>query len=155
MPEQDRSPEASDLAAFLDVSKTPYHAVVEVAQRLTAAGFRAFLEQEAWHVEPGTRGFVVRAGGSLVAFQVGSKPPAEAGFVLIGAHTDSPNLRLKPAPDITSVGYRQLSVEIYGGVLLSTWLDRDLSLAGRVVLANGKTELVDLQRPVCRTSPFT
>jgi aspartyl aminopeptidase len=150
MPEQDRSPEASDLAAFLDACKTPYHAVAEVARRLISAGFRAFREQEAWQMEPGTRGFVVRAGGSIVAFQLGSEPPAEAGFVLLGAHTDSPNLRIKPVPDLTSVGYRQLAVEVYGGVLLSTWLDRDLSLAGRVVLADGKTELVDLERAVCR-----
>jgi aspartyl aminopeptidase len=150
MPEQDRTPEASDLASFLDVSTTPYHAVVEVARRLTGAGFRAFREQEVWQIEPGTRGFVVRAGGSIIAFQVGSKAPAEAGFVLVGAHTDSPNLRLKPQPDVTSVGYRQLAVEVYGGVLLSTWLDRDLSIAGRVVLADGKTELVDLKRAVCR-----
>ncbi|MEO7036872.1 MAG: M18 family aminopeptidase [Polyangiaceae bacterium] len=150
MPEQDRSPEASDLAAFLDAGKTPYHAVAEVARRLTSAGFRPFREQEAWQIAPGTRGFVVRAGGSIVAFEVGRKAPAEAGFVLLGAHTDSPNLRVKPLPDLTSVGYRQLAVEVYGGVLLSTWLDRDLSLAGRVVLADGKTELVDLQRSVCR-----
>src|SRR5450432_2447820 len=150
MPEQDRPPEASDLASFLDVSTTPYHAVVEVARRLTGAGFRAFREQEVWQIEPGTRGFVVRAGGSIIAFQVGSKAPAEAGFVLVGAHTDSPNLRLKPQPDVSSVGYRQLAVEVYGGVLLSTWLDRDLSIAGRVVLADGKTELVDLKRAVCR-----
>ena len=150
MPEQDRSPEASDLAAFLDAGKTPYHVVAEVARRLTGAGFRAFREQDAWQIEPGTRGFVVRAGGSVVAFQVGSKAPAEAGFVLLGAHTDSPNLRVKPLPDVTSVGYRQLAVEVYGGVLLSTWLDRDLSIAGRVVLADGKTELVDLQRALCR-----
>src|SRR5882757_2626622 len=98
MPEQDRSPEASDLAAFLDAGKTPYHVVAEVARRLTGAGFRAFREQDAWQIEPGTRGFVVRAGGSVVAFQVGSKAPAEAGFVLLGAHTDSPNLRVKPLP---------------------------------------------------------
>jgi len=150
MPEQDRTPEATDLASFLDASRTPYHAVVEVARRLTSAGFRAFREQEAWQIEPGTRGFVVRAGGSIIAFQVGQKAPAEAGFVLIGAHTDSPNLRLKPLPDLTSVGYRQLSVEVYGGVLLSTWLDRDLSVAGRIVLADGTTELIDLQRAVCR-----
>jgi aspartyl aminopeptidase len=134
----------------LDASKTPYHAVVEVARRLSSAGFRAFREQEAWQIEAGTRGFVVRAGGSIVAFQVGTKAPADAGFVLLGAHTDSPNLRLKPLPDMTSVGYRQLSVEVYGGVLLSTWLDRDLSVAGRIVFANGKTELIDLQRAVCR-----
>jgi len=150
MLDQDRTLEASDLAAFLDAANTPYHAVSEVARRLTAAGFRAFREQEAWQLSAGTRGFVVRAGGSLVAFEVGSKPPAEAGFVLIGAHSDSPNLRLKPLPDLTNVGYRQLSVEVYGGVLLSTWLDRDLSIAGRVVLADGTSELIDLKRVVCR-----
>src|SRR6187549_4263596 len=150
MLDQDRSPEAADLAAFLDAANTPYHAVSELARRLTAAGFRAFREREPWQVEPGTRGYVVRAGGSIVAFEVGSKPPAEAGFVLIGAHSDSPNLRLKPVPDLTCVGYRQLSVEVYGGVLLSTWLDRDLSVAGRVVLADGHAELIDLKRVVCR-----
>ncbi len=150
MPEQDRSPEAVDLALFLDVCKTPYHAVAEVARRLRGAGFTAFREQEPWQVEPGARGFVIRAGGSIIAFQLGTRAPAEAGFLIIGAHTDSPNLRLKPVPDLLSVGYRQLSVEVYGGVLLSTWLDRDLSLAGRVVLADGKVELVDLERAVCR-----
>jgi len=150
MLDQDRTPEAFDLASFLDAANTPYHAVQELARRLTAAGFRAFREQDAWQVEPGTRAFVVRAGGSLVAFEVGSKPPADAGFVLIGAHSDSPNLRLKPVPDLNSVGYRQLSVEVYGGVLLSTWLDRDLSVAGRVVFADGRAELIDLERVVCR-----
>jgi len=150
MLDQDRTPEATDLASFLDASNTPYHAVRELARRLTSAGFRAFRESEVWQVEPGTRGFVVRSGGSLVAFHAGSKPPAEAGFVLIGAHSDSPNLRLKPVPDLSSVGYRQLSVEVYGGVLLSTWLDRDLSVAGRVVFADGRTELIDLERAVCR-----
>ena len=150
MLDQDRTPEASDLAAFLDAANTPYHAVRELARRLTGAGFQAFREQDAWQVAGGTRGFVVRAGGSIVAFQVGTKPPAEAGFVLIGAHSDSPNLRIKPIPDVTSVGYRQLSVEVYGGVLLSTWLDRDLSIAGRVVLADGRSELIDLKRVVCR-----
>ena len=150
MLDQDRTPEATDLASFLDAANTPYHAVAELARRLTAAGFRAFREQDPWQVEAGTRGFVVRAGGSIVAFEVGHAPPADAGFVLIGAHSDSPNLRLKPLPDLTSVGYRQLSVEVYGGVLLSTWLDRDLSLAGRVVFADGHTELIDLKRVVCR-----
>ncbi len=150
MLDQDRTPEASDLVTFLDASRTPYHAVRELARRLTAAGFRSFREHEAWQVEPGTRGFVVRAGGSIVAFEVGAKAPADAGFVLLGAHTDSPNLRLKPQADLTSVGYRQLSVEVYGGVLLSTWLDRDLSIAGRVVFADGSAELIDLERAVCR-----
>src|SRR6476659_6737811 len=109
MLDQDSTPEASDLASFLDSANTPYHAVSELVRRLTAAGFRAFREPDAWQMEPGTRGFVVRAGGSIVAFELGRKPPTEAGFVLIGAHSDSPNLRLKPVPDLTSVGYRQLS----------------------------------------------
>lgn len=150
MPDQDRTPEASDLVSFLDASRTPYHAVRELAQRLTQAGFQAFHEPDAWQVEPGTRGFVIRAGGSIVAFEVGKKPPSEAGFILLGAHTDSPNLRLKPRPDLSSVGYRQLSIEVYGGVLLSTWLDRDLSIAGRVVFGDGTSALVDLERPLCR-----
>jgi aspartyl aminopeptidase len=150
MVDQDRTPEASDLRAFLDACKTPYHAVAEVSRRLIAAGFLPFRESEPWRLEAGARGFVVRSGGSIAAFEVGAQPPAEAGFVLIGAHTDSPNLRLKPLPDLSSAGYRQLNVEVYGGVLLSTWLDRDLSLAGRVVLGDGKAELVDLERAVCR-----
>lgn len=150
MLDQDRTPEASDLVSFLDAAPTPYHAVKELARRLSAAGFRAFREQDAWPVEPGERGFVVRAGGSIIAFQVGTKAPADAGFVLLGAHSDSPNLRLKPLPDLSNVGYRQLAVEVYGGVLLSTWLDRDLSIAGRLVFADGHAELVDLQRNVCR-----
>ena len=136
--------------SFLDCAKTPYHAVRELARRLSQAGFQAFREQDPFRVAAGTRGFVVRSGGSIAAFQVGSEPPAEAGFVLLGAHSDSPNLRLKPLPDLAHAGYRQLSVEVYGGVLLSTWLDRDLSIAGRVALADGKTELIDLERAVCR-----
>jgi len=150
MVEQDRTNETADLLAFLDASRTPYHAVAEVARRLQAAGFRAFREREPWQIGPGTRGYVVRAGGSIIAFEVGTKAPSDAGFALIGAHTDSPNLRLKPQPGLTNVGFRQLSVEVYGGVLLSTWLDRDLSVAGRVVLAGGQTVLVDLERAVCR-----
>ena len=69
---------------------------------------------------------------------------------MIGAHTDSPNLRVKPAPDMRSVGYRQVGVEVYGGVLLSTWLDRDLSLAGRVSVRGGATHLVRFEDPLCR-----
>ena len=150
MPEQDRTPEAADLAVFLDAARTPYHAVRELSRRLIGAGFTEFREQGSWQLEPHTRGFVVRSGGSIVAFEIGTRPPVDAGFVLIGAHSDSPNLRLKPVPDLISAGYRQLAVEVYGGVLLSTWLDRDLSVAGRLVFADGSAQLIDLERPVCR-----
>lgn len=140
---------ARDLLRFIQAAKTPYHAVEEVTRRLREHDFRAFDEREPWSLEAGARGFVVR-GGSIVAFVVGSEPPAAAGFTILGAHTDSPNLRLKPIPDSENAGYRQLSIEVYGGVLLHTWLDRDLTLAGRVVLADGSERLVALEDPVAR-----
>jgi aspartyl aminopeptidase len=150
MPNEDSQKDALDLVHFVNAAPTPYHAVREVARRLESSGFTRLDEREPWRVEPGTRGYAVRAGGTLVGFIAGAKSPSEAGFVLIGAHTDSPNLRVKPNPELSSVGYRQLEVEVYGGVLLSTWLDRDLSIAGRVTLGDGATRLVDLKRAVCR-----
>jgi aspartyl aminopeptidase len=144
---------AADLLRFIDRSPTPYHAVAEAAARLRAAGFTELLEAELWELSPGDARYVVRGGGSLLAFVVGERSPAEAGFHLVGAHTDSPNLRVKPLPDVTKEGYRQLAVEPYGGVLLHSWLDRDLSLAGRVTLHAGAgvvTRLLDFQRPLLR-----
>jgi len=137
-----------DLVRFLDASPTPFHAGREIGARLEDAGFRKVDEREPLRLDPGARAYVVR-GGSLVAFVAGTKPPAEAGFVMLGAHTDSPNLRLKPIPDFANAGYRQLAVEPYGGVLYSTWLDRDLGLAGRIALRGGASELVRVDRAVC------
>lgn len=137
------SAELSDFMAFLDASPTPYHAAREVGARLARAGFGLLEEGAGWNLEPGARGYVLR-GGTLVAFVMGTTPPWESGFVVLGAHTDSPNLRLKPSPELTQAGYRQAAVEVYGGVLLTTWLDKDLGLAGRVALAGGRHELVRL-----------
>lgn len=148
-----RMPEVHDLLAFLDASPSPYHAVAEAVRRLEAAGFRGLREGDAWEIADGDRCYVTRGGGSLVAFEIGSEEPADAGFHVIGAHTDSPNLRLKPKADGKASGLRQLAVEPYGGVLLHTWLDRDLGLAGRVSVAAGEepvTVLVDLNRPLAR-----
>lgn len=142
----------ADLLGFLARSPTPYHAVETVARRLEEAGFERLDEGQLWSVAPGDRRHVVR-GGSIAAFEVGSRPPCEAGFRIVGAHTDSPNLRVKPVADVRAHGYGQVAVEPYGGVLLHTWLDRDLSLAGRVVLREGtqlRTRLVDLERPALR-----
>jgi len=145
---------ARDLAAFIDASPTPYHAVAESVKRLEAAGFRALAEGDAWQLAAGERCYVVRGQGSLIAFELGTGSPAEAGFHLVGAHTDSPNLRLKPNPDRTHCGTRQLAVEPYGGALLHTWLDRDLSLAGRVFGAGEGGEpvcsLIDFRRALLR-----
>jgi aspartyl aminopeptidase len=143
----------ADLLAFIDRCPTPYHAVAEAARRLRGAGFVELAEAEVWEVSAGDRRFAVRNDGSLVAFQLGQTQPAETGFRLIGAHTDSPNLRVKPLADATAQGYRQLAIEPYGGVLLHTWLDRDLSLAGRVTLRHPdgpRVVLLDFERPLLR-----
>jgi aspartyl aminopeptidase len=143
----------ADLLAFIDRCPTPYHAVAEAARRLRSAGFAELAEAEVWKLSAGDRRYAVRNDGSLVAFQLGRASPAEAGFRVIGAHTDSPNLRVKPLADVTAHGYRQLAIEPYGGVLLHTWLDRDLSLAGRVTLRHSdgpRVALVDFARPLLR-----
>ena len=143
----------ADLLAFIDRSPTPFHAVAESARRLEARGFSRASEREVWELSPGDRRIVTRGEGSLVAFEVGSVAPAEGGFRIVGAHTDSPNLRIKPRPDLAKEGYRQLGVEPYGGVLLHTWLDRDLSLAGRVTLREGdatRSVLLDFERALLR-----
>ena len=126
---------ATDLLAFIDASPTPWHAVAESIRRLEAAGFRALDEKQKWALKPGDKIYVVRGGTSVAAFHLGTEPVDKAGFRLVGAHTDSPNLRLKPNPYYVKAGYQQLGVEVYGGVLWHTWLDRDLSLAGRVMVA--------------------
>ncbi len=139
-----------DLLDYIDASPTPFHAVAETALRLKAKGYRPLEEADAWEVTPGDKVYLVRGGGSLAAFHIGSAAPRDAGFHLVGAHTDSPNLRVKPNPELTNAGYAQLGVEPYGGVLLHTWIDRDLSLAGRVLLADGTSTLVNFERPLVR-----
>jgi aspartyl aminopeptidase len=126
--------EAQDLVSYIDRSPSPFHAVREAAERLREAGFRELDEREPWELRPGDCFYVVRDGGTLAAFELGTDAPEDTGFRLIGAHTDSPGLRIKPQPEVVREGYRQLGVEIYGGALYSTWLDRDLSIAGRVVV---------------------
>lgn len=123
-----------DLCAFVEASPTPFHAVVEMARRLQEAGFTPLDERARWSVAPGARHYVVRDGGTIAAFRVGSAAPADAGFRLVGAHTDSPTFKVRPLPDVRRAGYRQVGVEPYGGVLAHTWLDRDLTIAGRVAV---------------------
>ena len=143
----------ADLLAFIDRSPTPYHAVAESVRRLEAAGYREALEVDAWELAPGEKRYSVRGGGSLVALRLGAASPVQGGFRVLGAHTDSPNLRLKPRADVSAHGYKQLAVEPYGGVLTHTWLDRDLSLAGQVTLredSRTRTLLIDFARPLLR-----
>lgn len=144
---------ADDLLAFLDAGPTPYHAVAEAARRLEAAGFTRLDERTSWKLSPGDRRYVVRFGSSIAAFRVGVKPPCESGLRLVGAHTDSPNLRLKPRPASVRDANLCLDVEVYGSPILATWTDRDLGVAGRVAVrgATGIEErLVRLDQAVVR-----
>ncbi len=152
------SAETFDLLAFIDASPTPWHAVATCEARLQAAGWKRVKETApSWHCGPGDRGYVVRQGGSIIAWKGGSKPPSESGFRAIGAHTDSPNLRIKPNPDRKgSAGCATLGLETYGGVLLASWADRDLGVAGRVALRGPgervqvETRLLRVDQPLCR-----
>ncbi|MFJ4690976.1 M18 family aminopeptidase [Streptomyces sp. NPDC088766] len=137
-----------DLMSFLTASPSPYHAVATAAERLEKAGFRQVAETDAWEGTSGGK-YVLR-GGAIVAWYVPEGAAPHTPFRIIGAHTDSPNLRVKPLPDTGAHGWRQVAVEIYGGPLLNSWLDRDLGLAGRLTLRDGSTHLVDIGRPLLR-----
>lgn len=142
---------ARDLARYIDASPSPFHACESAARELEAAGFRRLAEPSVWDAAAGS--FFVQRGGSLVAWHLPVGLEAWSPFRIIGAHTDSPNLRVKPRPDVSKAGVRQLGVEVYGGVLLHTWLDRDLGLSGRLFLRrDGRPEerLFRIDRPVLR-----
>ncbi|WP_062013221.1 M18 family aminopeptidase [Streptomyces hygroscopicus] len=137
-----------DLMSFLRASPSPYHAVANAAERLEKAGFRQVEETAPWDGEAGGR-FVLR-GGAIIAWYVPDGASPATPYRIVGAHTDSPNLRVKPIPDTGAHGWRQIAVEIYGGVLLNTWLDRDLGISGRLTLRDGTHHLVTVDRPLLR-----
>ncbi len=136
------------LAGFLSASPSPYHAVAAAAERLVKAGFREARETDAW--EGGSGGRFVLRGGAIIAWYVPEGASPATPFRIAGAHTDSPNLRVKPVPDTGRHGWKQIAVEVYGGTLLNTWLDRDLGLAGRLSLRDGGHTLVNVDRPLLR-----
>ena len=143
---------AQDLLDFIDASPSPWHAVQTCATRLQTAGFKPLNEVDRWTLTSGDCRYVVR-GASIIAFVVGHQSAAETGLRLIGAHTSSPGLRIKPKPAEDAQGMVRLGVEIYGGPILATFADRDLSLAGRVNVrtADGfSTRLVPFTEPLLR-----
>ena len=137
-----------DLLAFLTAAPTPFHAVAEAARRLEQAGFRQLAETAAWDDAAGG-GFAIR-GGALVAWYLPAGTEPDRPFRIVGTHTDSPNLRVKPIADSEAYGWRQVNVEVYGGALYNSWLDRDLGLAGRLALRDGSLPLVNISRPLLR-----
>jgi aspartyl aminopeptidase len=140
---------AADLCAFIDRSPTPFHVCETVAAELEAGGYRRLLETQAWPTEPG-RFYVVR-GGSLVAWSSESSTAPHDAFRVVGGHTDSPNLRLKQHHDLATEGLGVVALEPYGGPILQTWLDRDLGVAGRLSLGDGRGDvLVRVDAPLLR-----
>ena len=132
---------------FLAASPSCYHAVQALSDRLTQEGYTQLHEADAWTLTAGGKYFVTRNGSSLLAFRVPAGAPA--GFLMAAAHTDSPTFKIKHNPEKKAGPYVQLSTEKYGGMLMGTWFDRPLSVAGRVVTAkDGKleTKLVDVDR---------
>lgn len=141
-----------DFFQFLQASPTPFHAVSFMAGKLRDSGFRQLFETDIWELAPTSSYFIIRDNGALCAFTLTSQHNQEQGFRIMGAHTDSPSLQIKPLAGKASHSFFQLGVEVYGGPLLATWFDRDLSLAGRVVCATTEgaltTLLVDFKRPM-------
>ncbi len=133
------SPIIQDFMTFLDASPTAWHAVAILLEKLRPAGFQQLLEQEAWSIQPGGRYVVTRNGSSLCAFILPHRLPRR--IRLLASHTDSPSLKLKPQPEIHKYQAILLGVEVYGSPLLSSWLNRDLGLAGRVIYKNQKNQI--------------
>ncbi len=145
--------QAQDLLDFIDASPSPWHAVHTTETCLLAEGYTQLQESERWQLESGGRYFVVRGGSSIIAFVLGQSPLDESGFRIIGAHTDSPGLRLKPHAAHCCEGVVRLGVEVYGGPILATFTDRDLSLAGRVNVRSAQgfeTHLLRFEEPLVR-----
>jgi aspartyl aminopeptidase len=125
------------LLGFLDASPTPFHATQNMGMMFENAGFISLKENEKWDLQKGKKYFVTRNDSSIIAFTY----PGEKDYTLIGAHTDSPNLKLKPNPVIKEHGVIKFGVESYGGLLLNPWFDRDLSIAGKVSYLNSQKEI--------------
>ncbi len=140
------------LLGFLRDAPTPFHAVARMSAVLEAAGFERLTDASQLQRNRPARGYLTRNGSSIVAFTAGKTDHQRSGLRVIGGHTDSPCLKLKPKPELLNNGYLQLGVEVYGGALLNPWFDRDLSIAGRVTYrtAGGqiRNALIDFRDPL-------
>ena len=127
------------LLGFLDASPTSFHATQNMSAMFSNAGFIKLDETQKWKLQEGKKYFVTRNDSSVIAFTY----PKDRSYTMVGTHTDSPNLKLKPNPVIKEHGVVKFGVEPYGGLLLNTWFDRDLSLAGRISYLNSNDEIKD------------
>ncbi|MCD7451083.1 hypothetical protein HAX54_009531 [Datura stramonium] len=148
---------ATDLVDFLNASPTAFHAVDESKKRLKSAGYVQIFEREDWDLKAGNKYFFTRNHSTIVAFAIGKKYVAGNGFHIVGAHTDSPCLKLKPVSKVIKSGFLEVGVQTYGGGLWHTWFDRDLTVAGRMIIRNKKDgsesylhKLVKIEEPIMR-----
>ena len=148
MPHDDAVAHISAFSDFIDSAPSSFHAARAVAEQLISAGFTELDERSPWGTDAVGRGFVVR-DGAVVAWSVPDVVGESAGFRMVGAHTDSPGFKLKPHPDVTRHGWQQVGMEVYGGPLLNSWLDREFGLAGRLATMSGEQHLVRT-RPILR-----
>ncbi len=145
---------AQELIDFIYESPSAFHAADSVTRTLKDNGFNELKEEDKWQLKNGRKYFVTKNASAVFAFVVGTGNPADKGFKLIGAHTDSPSFRIKPNPEMTSENtYVKLNTEVYGGPILNTWLDRPLAVAGRITLKGENllypiTKLVNINRPI-------
>ncbi|KAI8991446.1 peptidase M18 [Mycotypha africana] len=149
--------EAKDFIEFVNKSPSPFHATQEAAEILKANGFKEIKERDSWNdglIQREGKYFFTRNGSAIIAFQVGGKYNPGNGFSIIGTHTDSPCLKLKPVSKKEKTGYLEVGVQLYGGGIWHTWFDRDLSVAGRVLIQQEdgtfKHTLVKIDRPILR-----
>lgn len=144
---------AKDLIEFIHKSPSNYHAVENVKEILLENGFDEIDSRDRWNIQKGRKYFVTKNDSSIVAFVAGEGDLERDGFKLIGSHTDFPNFKIKPNPEIVTEGYFKLNTEVYGGPILNTWMDRPLSIAGKVVLKsddifNPEIRLLDINKPI-------
>lgn len=145
---------ANELLEFINESPTAYHATNTVKKMLDENGFKELKESDTWKLNKGDKGYVIKNDSAIIAFEIGTGKIEEEGFRLIGAHTDSPSFKVKPAPEmIVENKYIKLNTEVYGGPILNTWFDRPLSLAGRVTLKGVTpfkplTKLININKPL-------
>ena len=130
-----------DFLDFIAASPSSYHAAEEVSHQLREVGFDLQDESEEWSAAPG--GHVMVRGGAVAAWYVPQGADKNSGFRIVGSHTDSPGLVLKPTPDFSAAGWQQVAVEVYGGALLHTWFDRELTVAGQIVTKDGTRHVVN------------
>lgn len=145
---------AKELISFIDASPSKFHVVENLKKDLSKNGYAELELSEVWDLQKNKKYFVTKNDSAIIAFRTGSKLPSEKGFKLIGAHTDAPTFSIKPMPEIKAEGsYLKLNTEVYGGPIYNTWMDRPLSIAGRVCLKSSsplepKTVIIDMDKPL-------